>query len=122
MLTSAAWATPSPSNGKGRPGKSGQSTIFNNSDADISSNTARKFQQPIAPRDTLTVPKGAAVDLLRMAALTFSNNDLLGAQRFYEKMMLARSAWLARHKKTLPDPDWLDRQRYGTKRREAVNG
>ena len=96
------------------------SANFNNTDAPHHSKTDGQFQQRTPPRDILTVPKGPAVDMLRMAALAFSSSDLVAAQRFYETMMLARSAWLAANNKRLPDPDWLDRQRYGTKRREAA--
>jgi len=120
MLTSSARATPKPFNEEGRSATERPTSNFINHEPQQRSSTGSQSQHALRPRDTLTVPKGAAVDLLRMAALTFSNNDLLGAQRFYEKIMLARSAWLAANNKRLPDPEWLDRQRYGTKRREVA--
>ena len=113
MLKSSARATPKPCNEEGRSATERPANIFINHQPQQRTSTGSQSQHRSLPRDVLMVPKGAAVDLLRMAALTFSNNDLLGAQRFYEKMMLARSAWLAAHNKRLPDPDWLDRQRYG---------
>jgi hypothetical protein len=91
-----------------------------NSSKQEDSDPPGKSQQSASSRSTLTIPDGPAVKMLRMAALSFSYSDHADAQRFYESIMLARSAWLASHNKRLPDPDWLDRQRYGTKRKEAV--
>lgn len=104
-----------------QPGKAERGTTnFNDYELNSHSNSASKAQPAASTGGTLTVAKGPAVDMLRMAAIAFSHRDLVGAQRFYEKMMLARSAWLSSHNRRLPDPDWLDRQRYGRPQRKEV--
>ena len=120
MLKSSAMATPKPCNEEVRSATERPASNFINHEPRDYTKTSSQPQHRPPPRDILTVPKGPAVDMLRMAALAFSSSDLVAAQRFYETMMLARSAWLASNNKRLPDPDWLDRQRYGTKRREAA--
>lgn len=123
MVTLTARPTPQACNEEGRPTTERPTRIFNDYELNSHSNSAKKPQPFASNGGTLTVAKGPAVDMLRMAAFAFSYGDLVGAQRFYEKMMLARSAWLAANQKRLPDPDWLDRQRYGRQqRKEAAHG
>jgi len=84
------------------------------------SNNNQKSQPAITlPGDS---PTSVPPLLLIVEQLALCSTDARDLQRFAEWIYFGRSRWLARHKKTLPDPDWRDRQRYGTKRREAVNG
>jgi hypothetical protein len=118
MLTLPAWATPSPSNEKGRPGKSGQSTIFNNTDANEDNDRSPEKQ----PRKPTLFPKptGAAAEWLMITPLLFSNGDLVKAQRFYEDLIKAREEWLRVMRRRLPSEEQLDRERYGRPRREMA--
>jgi hypothetical protein len=81
---------------------------------------------PGASQPTITLPgdRPTSVPPLLLIAeqLALCSADARDLQRFAEWIYFGRSRWLAQHKKTLPDPEWLDRQRYGAKRLEVANG
>jgi len=107
------------------------STIFVNTDADEDHNIQpqsqplKRFIVPSKPDRAILGPKtkGEADKILRCAAVAFTDGDIFKAQKFYLKLALARSAWLAKHDRTLPTEAQLDWERYGRPRRkESANG
>ena len=99
-------------------------TLSLNSSEQEGSNNPNK-SQPLKPDRKILGPKtnGEAGKILRCAAIAFTDGDIFKAQKFYLKWMLMRSAWLAKHRKTLPTEAQLEYERYGRPRRkEGANG